>query len=189
MRILLSFVPYFVFGFILNDVSVALACLIAAVVGLAIALGDRVLRGRSLKLLDGGTIAIFVIVALIAAFLRPGLQPTWVWVATNAGLLAISVISLAIRRPFTLQYARDQVEPELWNSPVFLAVNDRITAVWAVAFAVMLFFQLAIITVPGMPALADYIGTIAPVFVALAFTGWYPVHVRRRFAAGRQTAA
>ena len=185
MRILLSFVPYFVFGFILDDVPVPLACLVAAAVGLAIALGDRLLRGHSLKLLDGGTIAIFVIVALIAAFLRPGLQPTWVWVATNAGLLAISAVSLAIRRPFTLQYAREQVEPELWNSPVFLAVNDRITAAWAVAFAVMLFFQIAIITMPGMPALADYIGTIAPVFVALAFTAWYPAHVRRGVALGK----
>lgn len=182
MRILLSFVPYFVFGFIVDDVPVALVCLIAAAVGLAIALGDHLLRGRSLKLLDGGTIAIFVIVALIAAFLRPGLQPTWVWVATNAGLLAISVVSLAIRRPFTLQYAREQVGPELWNSPVFLAVNDRITAVWALAFAVMLFFQLAVITMPGAPALADYVGTIAPVFVALAFTAWYPAHVRRSVA-------
>lgn len=179
MRILLSFVPYFVFGFILDGVPVALACLIAAAVGLAIALGDHLLRGRSLKLLDGGTIAIFVIVALIAAFLRPGLQPAWVWVATNAGLLAIALVSLVIRRPFTLQYAREQVGPELWSSPVFLAVNDRITVVWAAAFAVMLFFQLAIITMPGMPALADYIGTIAPVFVGLAFTAWYPAHVRR----------
>lgn len=182
MRILLSFVPYFVFGFILDDVSVALACLIAAAVGFAIALGDHLLRGRSLKLLDGGTIAIFVVVALIAAFLRPALQPSWVWVATNAGLLAISLVSLTIRRPFTLQYAREQVGSELWNSPVFLAVNDRITAVWALAFAVMLFFQLAIITMPGMPASADYVGSIAPVFVALAFTGWYPRHVRRGFA-------
>ena len=188
MRILLSFVPYFVFGFILDAVPVALACLIAAIVGLVIALGDYLMRGRSIKLLDGGTIAIFVIVALIAAFLKPALQPSWVWVATNAGLLAISLVSLAIRRPFTLQYAREQVGPDLWNSPVFLAVNDRITAVWALAFAVMLFFQIAIITMPGMPALADYVGSIAPVFVALAFTAWYPRHVRRSYATGSRPA-
>ncbi len=188
MRILLSFAPYFVFGFIVEAVPVALACLLAAIVGLVIALSDYLLRGRSIKLLDGGTITIFVIVALIAALLKPALQPSWVWVATNAGLLAISLVSLAIRRPFTLQYAREQVAAELWTSPVFLAVNDRITAVWAVAFAVMLFFQLAIIALPAVPAWADIVGSILPAILALVFTVWYPAHVRRRYAAVRGSA-
>ena len=35
------------------------------------------------------------------------------------------------------QYARERVPKEYWASPLFLATNQRITGVWAAAFAVM----------------------------------------------------
>jgi hypothetical protein len=33
------------------------------------------------------------------------------------GLLPIVLVSMAVGRPFTLQYAREQVEPEFWDKP------------------------------------------------------------------------
>lgn len=188
MRILLSFLPFFAFGFIVGAVPMSVACLIAAGLGLAITLGDHLLRGRSIKLLDAGTVLVFGGLALIAAALYPALSPSWVWVVVDAGLLTVALVSLGIRRPFTLQYAREQTGPELWDNPVFLAVNDRITAIWSLAFAVMVFAQLAVIYLPAMPAWADITGSVLPAILALAFTTWYPAHVRQRHSAAPSSA-
>ena len=47
-----------------------------------------------------------------------------VCVATvDAGVLAIALLSLAIRLPFTLQYAREAVDPEVTLLPGFLRAN------------------------------------------------------------------
>ncbi len=50
-------------------------------------------------------------------------------------MLAISLLSLAIRRPFTLQYAREVVDAETAALPGFLKANYVITSAWAAAFA------------------------------------------------------
>lgn len=68
-----------------------------------------------------------------------------------AGLLAIVLASMALGRPFTLQYAREQVPPEHWDSPEFLRTNAIIAAVRALAFAVMVAAELALLALPGMP--------------------------------------
>jgi hypothetical protein len=41
----------------------------------------------------------------------------------DVGLLVIVVVSMAMRSPFTLKYAREQVPAELWNKPDFLHTN------------------------------------------------------------------
>ena len=62
----------------------------------------------------------------------PG-KATWsvvgVRALVDAGLLLIVLVSMAIGRPFTLQYAREQVAPEFWNSPEFVRTNYVITAI------------------------------------------------------------
>jgi hypothetical protein len=36
--------------------------------------------------------------------------------------------------PFTIQYAREQVAPEFWSSPLFVRINQYITGIWGLAF-------------------------------------------------------
>ena len=47
-----------------------------------------------------------------------------------------TLATLAIRRPFTIAYARDTVDPEHWHSPLFIRVNYILSAVWAGAFVI-----------------------------------------------------
>lgn len=39
------------------------------------------------------------------------------------------MVSLAIRMPFTLQYAKERIPKEYWSLPLFVAIDDR---VWVV---------------------------------------------------------
>ena len=183
MRALLSFLPFFAFGFALQSFSVVGACLIAAGLGLVMTLGEHLLRGRSIKILEAGSVLLFGGLALVTGALHPGWSAAWIWVVVYAGLLLIAVVSLVIGRPFTRQYAREGAPPDLWNNPLFLAANMRITAVWTTAFAVMLLAQLAGLYAPGIPAWADTAASIGAALIALGFTSWYPAHLRRMHAA------
>jgi hypothetical protein len=52
-------------------------------------------------------------------------------------LLAVLVtVSLIRRQPWTAQFARRVVPPEMWERPEFQIINMRLTALWAAAFVV-----------------------------------------------------
>ena len=92
----------------------------------------------------------------------------------DAGLLLIVLFSMAVGRPFTLQYHREQVAREFWDSPEFVRTNYVITAVWAFAFAVMVVAEIAILYVPDLSPRAGIIAIIVALVCAVKFTGWYP---------------
>jgi len=84
------------------------------------------------------------------------------------------VISIAIRQPFTLQYARESVPQALWSSREFLRTNDVISAVWALAFAVLVAADFVLLTMPDLPPRFGIIATVLALVGALKFTAWYP---------------
>ncbi|MGT2491229.1 hypothetical protein ACU4GD_13700 [Cupriavidus basilensis] len=92
----------------------------------------------------------------------------------DAGLFAIVAVSLAIGRPFTLQYARERVPQEYWNAPRFLAVNRHITLAWAAALAIMVAADAAAEYVSAIPLWIDIAATVAAFAGAVIFTVRYP---------------
>jgi hypothetical protein len=84
----------------------------AAVVSAALLVRDWS-RPRTVKVLETGTLILFAGLAAYA-FLA---GETWsiidVRLRVDAGLLLIVLVSLAVRRPCTLQYARETVAQEL----------------------------------------------------------------------------
>jgi carotenoid cleavage dioxygenase len=49
----------------------------------------------------------------------------------NLGLPIISMGSMLVAKPFSLQYTREQIDPVYWHSPGFIKVNWLITGMWA----------------------------------------------------------
>jgi len=96
--------------------------------------------------------------------------------------LIIVLITMAVGRPFTLQYAREQVAPELWASPEFIRTNYVITAVWALAFAVLVIADLILLYRPDLSPRLGIFLTIAALVGAVKFTSWYP---ERKAVAGK----
>ena len=85
---------------------------------------------------------------------------------------------MAIRQPFTIQYARERVARTLWDNPVFVRTNYIITGVWAVAFAVMVIADVSLLRIPAVPASISIIATVLALVGAIQFAGWYPRRVR-----------
>ncbi|MFJ9471645.1 hypothetical protein [Streptomyces caniferus] len=161
-------------------VAVALALAVTIVV-----IGRKRRPGSSFKILEIADVVFFAAMAVIGIVASPG---TLRWLenysgeVSNIALLAISLGSMAVGVPFTLQYAREQVPREFWDDPRFLRTNYCITGVWGAAFGVA-----AIAGAYGDLVLHNsnnlwtgWIIQIAAIIVALQFTRWYPDVVRAR---------
>jgi hypothetical protein len=122
MTLLLGFLPFAVFAVGDRFGSTLLALSLATVTAAVLALRD-VKRGRSVKLLDLGATVLFGGLALYTVVTHTEWSMLGVRLCTDAGLFGIVGVSLVVRHPFTLQYAREQLPEASWTKPEFVRTN------------------------------------------------------------------
>lgn len=160
----------------------------SAALGLALLtlwVGSR--RGIPVHLLEVFTAVYFFALAVVGLVASDGTirwMELWAGELTNIALAVFAVVTLLIRRPFTLAYARDTTPREYWDSPLFVRVNYVISAVWAGAFTVS-----AIVGFYGDAVLRDsdnfwtgWILQLASLFFAVTFTEFYPDYAQAKMA-------
>jgi hypothetical protein len=175
MNMLLAFAPFIVFALVDRIAGPAAGLAAGALVSATLLLRDFFVPGRAPKILEIGTFFLFAGLALYVIFGGGvALSVIAVRLLVDSGLMLIVLASIVVRQPFTLQYAREQVTPDLWENPEFVRTNYVITGVWALAFAVMVMAELALLYVPEMPQRAGVITIIAALYGAVKFTSWYP---------------
>jgi hypothetical protein len=179
MGILLGLLPFCVFFALVQVTTPA-----ASLWGAAAAASTLVIRekrsGRSTKILEAGTLVLFSLLGVCTSFTRARWDVPTVRTVIDSGLLSIIVFSLAIRRPFTLQYAREQVSAEVWRSSVFVRTNYVISSAWAVAMAIVVISDLAMHFVSSLPLSVKIAAIVIALGGAIWFTKWYPEKVRVR---------
>jgi hypothetical protein len=174
MGMLLAFAPFMVFALIDRLAGGTAGLIAGAAVSAALILRDLITSRRSPKVLEIGTAILFTGLALYAVLLDPAWSIVGVRLRVDAGLLLVVLVSIVLHRPFTLQYAREQVPAEHWGSREFVRTNYVISAVWALAFAVMVAADLVLLYATDLPPRVGIIATILAIVGALKFTAWYP---------------
>ena len=119
MDIFLGFAPYVAFFVVLRMGIVEAAMWAAFAVAALVALYGR-WRGRSAKILEIGGVALFGLLALFTAVSHWEWTLTAVRLAVDLGLLAIVLVSIAVGRPFTIQYARERIADSIGKRRFFL---------------------------------------------------------------------
>jgi hypothetical protein len=180
MGILLAFAPFIAFALIDRLVGSTEGLVVAAVVSLALIIRDALTPKRSPKILEVGTAVLFGALAIYAIVGKPAWTVIGVRLCVDAGLLAIVLATVAIGRPFTLQYAREQVAVEQQTSPTFIQTNYIISCVWALAFAVMVAAESALLYLPAVSHRVGVLVIVLALVGAVKFTGWYPDRVRQK---------
>lgn len=110
----------------------------------------------------------------------------WGGEISNVVLMLFVLISIVIRRPFTLPYAKEQTPQEYWDTKPFLRINYAISWAWLIAFAVQTAmgwyadFQLD----DSNELWWGWVLPFAPMVAAIVFTEAYPDFVRGK-AQGR----
>jgi hypothetical protein len=175
MSIFIGFLPWIVYWVLSghNNFQVAAAASAAAV----IFLNFRHVRKQTIKILDIGTLLFFVFLTVVAFTSEAHWIDTHASPLSNAALFLIVLVSILIRKPFTLQYAREQVDPKFWNSPGFYATNLVISWVWCVTFAIITVTSYIAL---NHPSLIDRVIHILAFVGAIRFTTWYPDYRKKK---------
>jgi hypothetical protein len=176
VNLVLGFLPFILFSVLMRqsaDLGLWVAFAAAFTVGIRSFLDTRVL-----KTLDAGNIVLFGGLALYKGFLEPGLSLDTVRLTVDGVLLSVVVLSYLLHEPFTLQYAREQVEPAQWRSAAFLRTNYLMTAVWTAALGVMTAADAAAAFGAPVSQAAALAASLAALTAALAFSLRYPAYLR-----------
>jgi hypothetical protein len=181
MTIFLILAPYAAFATLMLVTSAAASLFASAAICLMVMAYDAT-RGRSIKMLGAGSVVLFLALGTYITLVDSSLSSSAVKLGVDAGVLAISLASLAIRRPFTLQYAREAVDTETAKLPDFLKANYVITWAWSFAFLLMVMGNALIIYVPGLPLWSGIAIAFAARNTAVYFTKWYPKYRRDKQA-------
>ena len=139
------------------------------------------MRGRSVKILSAGSVITFAAVGSYVCFVDPALSVSAVKFAVDAGVLLVVLLSIAIRRPFTLQYALEEVDAETARLPGFIHANYIITWAWAAAMLAMTIGNVALIYMPGLPIWSSLLVAFAARNSAVYFTKWYPEYRKAKY--------
>ena len=182
MASFLIIAPFGAFAILMMVSSVAISLFAAAALSLGIVVGD-VIRGGSLKMLAAGSVLIFSALGCYITLVDGNWSAVAVRLAVDVGLLSIVLLSLAIRLPFTLQYAREMVDAETSKLPGFMKANYILTWAWAGAFVLMLVADMLIIYMPSLPLWIGFAVAFAARNSAVAFTKWYPQYRRAKYGA------
>ena len=174
MGILLAFAPFIAFAAVNRMIGPNQGLMAGAATAAVILIRDWMSPNRKPKVLELGTLFLFGGMAVYAILRAPRWSVMEVRLRVDLGLLALVLTTMAIRRPFTLQYARERNSTESRNSPVFIRTNYIITGVWAAAFAVLIAADLLMVYKPGMPPALGITITILALVGAFKFTQWYP---------------
>jgi hypothetical protein len=182
MTIFLILAPYGAFAILMAFTSAAASLFVSAAICLAVIAYDAI-GGRSLKLLGAGSAILFIGLGVYITLIDAGWSSAQVKLTFDVGMLVITLGSLILRRPFTLQYAREAVDAETARRPEFVKANYVVTSAWALAFVLMVMANLLLIYNPGLPLWSGIAIAFAARNSALYFGKWYPEYSRTKLPA------
>lgn len=176
-KLLLAFAPWLAFLFIAHGSMFRLKLGLAVALVLSIVMGVARLH-RGVILWAG---LIFFISATVAVVVFDNM-----WAAIHMGIFAngalavSSWITIALKKPFTLDYAREHTDPSLWENPVFIRINVIITSVWALVFTINAVLAWGKMEHFVLPEWGYEVLTYTFLVGTALFTTWYPDYCRRR---------
>ncbi len=185
-KLLFSFAPWLAFMFIAHG------SLLRLKIGLAVALALSVVMGlmglhRGVILWAGLAFFVYATVAVL------GFEH--MWTVTHMGVLAHGTLALstwytlAIGKPFTLEYAKDHAPREMWTHPAFIATNNLLTGVWGTVFTLGALIAWLKMTVKVDPEWLYEVANYSLMVGCMAFTTRYPEWIKqRRMAEAKENA-
>jgi uncharacterized membrane protein len=179
MQLVLGFLPWIILAalgerWFVPALALAFAAAAAAVI-------RQISRGTP-KILDAATCAFFAFMLVTGVGFHWTTPARHMSLLVNLTLTAIAWGSLVAGTPFTIQYAREQVAPEFWHAPMFVRINQYITFVWGLDFALSALVSLYREMSGDSGFAAKYawvLFSLGAVLFTTHFPAWYRAHAHR----------
>ncbi|WP_315831558.1 hypothetical protein [Bradyrhizobium prioriisuperbiae] len=179
MSFFLILLPFLVLGALNWLFPITIGLFAGATVALALIVHERI-KGRSAKILNIASVVIFSSLGAIVLLTNDAWSHATIRIAIDIALLSVVLVSIVLRFPFTLQYAREHVTPEVRVMPEFIRTNYVLTWVWVGAFALMLVADMLSVWWPSAPLWVGVIIAFSARNAAVQFTKWYSQRARDR---------
>lgn len=181
MNLIVGFAPFILFT-MLSRLSVDLALWVAFAAAFVVTIRDFV-ESPTLRLLDAGSFLLFALLALGRGFLDPALSLAAVRFIAALSLLLLLGLPLALKRPFSVDYARLDPREADWPPLLFLRVNYLVSGAWVAAFAVMALADGAVAFNAELPLYGSIAASMLMLALAVTFTLRYPAHAAKKAGA------
>lgn len=179
IELLKNFIPWILFFLLIGNSQEKLE--IAIIVA---TISSFIFDFKQLKkgfILCWGTILFFVFMFISVVVLKTQ------WIALHSGfisngtLAAIAWISIFVRKPFTIQYAKETETPDKWNHPLFIKINYLLTIVWGILFLIGTALPLILIYQPTFNPWIFQIISWSPAVLGIWFTTWFPEWYKKKY--------
>ena len=176
-KLLFAFAPWLSFLIIARDSLFRLkfGLVVALVLGVVMGI-TRLHRG---VILWAGLL-FFTYATVAVALLNNMWSAQHMGIMANGALAVSTWLTIAIKKPFTLDYAREHTDPSLWDHPLFIRTNVVIASVWGLIFSVNTILAWGKMEHFILSELGYEVITYTLLIGTVGFTTWYPNYVRRR---------
>jgi hypothetical protein len=105
-----------------------------------------------------------------------------------SGVLAISTwLTIIFGKPFTMDYAKEHVDPSLWKNPIFIKTNMILASAWSLTFTINAILAWGKMERFILSELGYEMISYTFMTGTAAFTSWYPGYIRKKAASMRRT--
>jgi hypothetical protein len=177
LKLLLAFLPW------LSFLIIAHGSLFRLKLGLIIALLLSVIMGitglHRGVILWGGLLFFCYATLSVVVFNN-------MWTAQHMGIIANGVLAtsvwftIALKNPFTLDYAKEHTDPSLWSNPLFIRTSTIIASVWGLVFCINTLLAWGKMKHLFIPEMSYEIINYSLLIGTVIFTNWYPNYIKRR---------
>jgi hypothetical protein len=178
LGVLAGFLPLLIYGVLSGttpesqQIALLAACIVSLVVGYKALKRGFYLDWANFLMFAGALLCISVLhITVIAEYMM---------IIIYLVLSLVAFGSLLAGVPFTLQYARDMVDPSRWDHPVFKSTNVLMTGVWGSLFLVNLTLVTYAKFGAGSAAQVAGMAIYGVLALGLAFTILYPEYLRKK---------
>jgi len=180
LAILLAFIPWILFFGLYNG-NAPLAVLLAGAGTMLLVAGD-IRKKKPVKILPLGGLIFFIAVGivLITGSLN-GAVSTAVYLLAQAVLAIIALVSILLGKPFTMQYARDDVPEIYWGHPLFVSTNYHLSWVWFGLFCINFAVPASGVFMSiSYPSAVNYTVPVLTLLFGAWYNSWYVKKERER---------
>jgi hypothetical protein len=134
--ILFGFAPWIVYWVLVGNVPFKAAVLVAlaiAITGFAIGLST----GKPGRTLEIGSIAVFLVLAVLIFVLGELQMLRWLQPLSNVGIFLVVLISVLIGKPFAREFAAAEQPADVVKTGLFERMAGVLTWIWVATFAAM----------------------------------------------------
>lgn len=153
----------------------------------------RWLKRRDVKTMEVVTLGYFAVHAVLTLAIGSDFLKTYGPIVNSLILAGMAFSTLAMKNPFTYQYAKEDWDKSYWADPAFIRINEIITGVWGGIFTLnTLLGALAVFVFPGRGLFVTLLLTViipnVGVVAGIVFSSRFPAYASRQSVKARLDA-